>query len=389
MALSKKIGLILSNNLKIDDYDLLVDNKKYSVCFHDGNSNHYDLVVTDKKPNDLSAITAQQKDCHGTVLIINKILNTTPESQYESIFTETQSDLKYRSIKNLTPDSIKAIINAELMKQLAKNDKVSSLSLLFNKYTFRNLLAELLGLSFILLPYLCIILYLGWRFISKLTGLNPSLYLLCYLGDYNPNCKNDLFGEIKLLALLYSVCNLIFYYNYILSIFDNIDYNIFQLSPAKKRLHKWFECISPIILFISALIIFKSLFIFKYDLQIAEDIGLNGIGIVFDKYIPLLKDDFIIYYFLCLDLSLWFMTRNYLSTSLNNISSNNKSIIKDAQKSFLNSVFFNIFIFVFTAILFNFLKTDSQGKLAVQLIFLQSVYLYINIATIIYDFKHK
>lgn len=388
-----RVGLILSAELGITDYVLSVDNQKHNVRFYSSKLNpekYCDLVITDKEPNELSTISIQQKDCHGPTLVINKISNPLLEQQYESIFKK--GSLKYKSIKKLTNESITKIINAELLKYLVKENRLpSTTTLLFNKYTRGDLLNEILDLSWLLVPFILIVLYLVARYIGS--KLDYSISFLCWFVEYDPNCKKDILGELKLLALIYSFFNFKFYYDYILSIFDNINNDVFQVNTSRRFFHKGLQFVTPLILFVSVLIIIKALFVFKYGFRIAAENSFINIGSILDRRLPFLKDYHLICYFLSLDLCLWLMTKNFFKTISaipNSFSSNRqKNLIKNAQESFRNSLAGDIIILFVTVTLYHLLIIDPQSQLAVQLILLQSFYLYINIQTIIYNFKFK
>lgn len=400
MAVSTKyyrVGLILSAELDITDYVLPVGNQKYNVCFYSSTLNqekYCDLVITDKEPNELSTISIQQKNCHETTLVINHIPNPLLERAYESIFTEVVS-LKYKTIKKLTNESITKLINAELVKCLVKDNRIEPIVLLYNKYTRGDLLNRILTLKWLLVPFIIIVLYLIGRCISSKLG--SSFSFLCWLDKYKYklDCKNDndILGELKLLALIYSFFNLTFYYHYSLSIFGNINNDVFLFNTSRRLFHKVLQYITPLILFVFALIIFKAFFVFMYSFRIAEDYSLIKIGTILDSRLSYLKDYYLIYYFFALDLCLWLMTKNFFKTisAIQNSFSSNRQInlIKDAKKSFGISIVWDIIIWFVTVVFFRLLIIDQQSTLAVQLVFLQSAYLYINITTIFYDFKFK
>ena len=388
-----RVGLFLSKKLEIADYELSVSNQKCEVYFHNntGNENKYsDLIITDKNPNDLEGISYKQKDCHGTVLVINTISNPTLESKYESIFKKAIF-LKYKSLKNISNESITRSINAEFIKSQVNNDKLGLLHLLFNKHTRGDLLNRVLDLGWLLVPFFLIILYLIGKYICNHCGYYFSF--LCWFADYKPDCKDDIYGELKLLVILYSLFNLMFYYDYVLSIFDNINNDVFQFNFISKHIHKRLQFYVTIILFASTLIILKAIFAFKYNFIIDKEYGIKNFSLILDSCIPYLKDHCLIYYFFLLDGCLWLITRNFSKTISNNSipfsSHRQNEIIKEAQKSFRYSTFFDFTIWGLTIIVINPLIADPQGTLAIQLILLQAVYLYLNFLTILHDFKYK
>ena len=388
-----RVGLILSNPVKIADYSVNVGENVCKVLFHDGvatNLKVCDIVLTDKAPNDLTAALNQYKDCHETAVILNTISNPLLESGYESTFTKANA-IKYRSNIDITAEAILKIINSEIIKVQLKNDRFDSFSLLINKNTRGDLFRKILSLSWLLLPFLLIVLYLLVKYILKNQGYNISF--LCWFVKYEPDCNSDFFEELKLLALLYSIFNFKFYYDYILSIFDNINNDVFQFENTNRKLHKGLQFFTPVALFLSALIIFKALFVFKYSFDIASEYGFINIASILDSKLPFLKDDYLIFYFLIIDGLLWLMTRNFSRTAAKittPFSSNRQQkIVKEAQKSFKVSFLWDLGVVILSYTLLNFIFTDSQSKLALQLVILQFAYLGINISIIFRDFKYN
>lgn len=390
-AITYRVGLIFSTVVTVADYDLKVGDRTFSVRFNNVTEpvKYSDLIITDKQPDTLTSLPVHHKDCHGTTLILNQISNPLLEQQYETIFTKCH--IKYKILKGISEPKIIKSVNSELIKSQVKEGRLEAFSLLFNKYTFKDLISSIFSLSWLLLPFLAIIIYLLVKYIGQQLGYSFSF--LCWFVEYQPDCKNDILEELKLLALLYSIFNFKFYFDYILSIFDNINNDVFQFSYYKKVLHKVFQFFIPLIFFISSLIIVKALFVFKYSFRIASENSFIDIGSILDQKLPFLKDDYLIYYFLVLDILLWLITKNFLkcaSTIQAPFTSNRQLItITEAKQSFKISITWDILIIITTALLFNSLITDVQSKLAIQLILLQSVYLYINISTIFDDFKYR
>lgn len=387
-----RVGLVLSNNLEIADYELSVGDQKCHILFYNESTNgdkYCDLVISDKSPEDLTSLPEQQKNCHGTTLIVNNISNPIIEQQYESVFTKA-SLLKYKSLK-INKDAIIKTINSELIKHQTKENRFDTIRLLFNKNTRYDLLRHVLDLSWLLVPFFLILLYIAVKVIANQFGYSFSF--LCWFVEYSPDCKTNVLQELKLLALIYSIFNFKFYYDYILSIYDNINNDVFQFNSRLKLFHKILQFFTPLMLFSSALVIFKAIFIFKFGFRIASENSFINMSLVFDRYLPFIKDDFLIYYFLFLDICLWLITTNFMAAIKivpHPFSSNRQlNLIKEAQKSFRTSIVWDIAILLVTALLFTYFIPNTESKLAFQLIFLQAVYLYINISTIFYDFKYK
>lgn len=394
MAVSSKnyrVGLILSTELGITDYVLSVGNQKCNVCFYSTvNPEKYcDLVITDKKPNELSTIPIQQKDCHGTTLVINQISNPLLERQYESIFTKVVS-LKYKSINKQTNKTITKLINAELVKRQVKDNRFGSIIFLFNKHTRSDFFKKIFYSSWLLVPFILILIYYSKKYLEGESG--DSFSILCWFVEYQPDCKKDTLGELKLFALLYSILNFKYYYDYILSIFDNINNDVFQSNIGRRYIHTGLQYFTPLILFTTALVIFKELFVFKCGFRIAAENSFINIGSILDRRLLFLKDDFLVCYFLILDVCLWLMAYNFFKTisavSFAYSSNRQKNLISGAQKNFRISMYLDIFVLSSTLPAL-FLIKDLQSMLAIQIIFLQFFYLWINITTIFNDFKFE
>lgn len=388
---SFRVGLILYDNCNAANYEYTYANIKYSICF-DNQSKYRDLVITDKEPSELINISLQCSDCHGSTIVINKISSALLENQYETIFKKGR--LKYKTLNKVTEDGLIELINSELIKNAVKENNLHAIHQLFNKHTRKELIFKLLKMSLLLIPFAIIIVYIF--IIRRYTNFN----FLCWFVDYGPNCKQNILEELKLLALIYSIFNLTFFYDYILKIFDNINNDIFQFSAVNKTVHNSLQFITPIILFLSSLIIVKALFVFKYSFRIAKENSFINIGDILNNLMPYLKDESLIYYFTALDCCLWLITWNFFrsvsqitqtfSSNRQSFSSNRQSsLIKSAKKSFGSSILFDVTVIIAFTLLFDIISKDPQSKLAFQLIFLQAYYLFMNIITSIHDFKFE
>lgn len=387
------VGVILSQNINFEDYELTVGNQNCEIIFYNTTNNVKeccDLVITDKKPNNLSSIPSNEKECRGTILVINKLSNPLIEHQYEEIFNRSKF-IKYKALNVISQESILNSIYVELIKYMVINGKLSLKTLIFNKHTRVELFTKIIGLSWLLIPFFLIIIFIVAKYV--LSQFGHSLSFLCWFVDYNPDCKKDILSELKLLTLIYAFFNLTFYYNYILSIFDNINNDVFQSINIRRYRHKLLQLFIPVILLISAFLIFKELFIFKYSIRIAEAHNIIDIRLILDLALPFLKDYYLIFYFLLLDSCLWLMTRNFVKTktemNFQFLSNRQETLIKEAQKSFRWSTGWDLLIIFSIYILFSTIITDPQSRLVLTLIILQFVYLYINILTISNDFKYR
>jgi hypothetical protein len=402
-----RVGLLLSNEMILDDYNYSIGGQTYEISFYRNlfNSRKFcDLIITDRGPDEINHIPPQQKNCHGTALVINKLSNPCIEQQYEKIFTKA-SEIKHNPLDEISEDTLKKIINIEFIKYLQKNNKLDSIYLIFNKDTRGEIFNRIFDLSWLVIPFILIIGYLGVKLIGNTVGYSFSF--LCWFVEYEPDCNTNILEELKLLALIYSVFNLKSYYDYILSMFDNINNEIYQVSTKRRLFHKCLQFLTPLVFFSSAVIIFKALFVFKYGFRIAAENGFINIDSILDRRLSFLKDDYLIYYFILLDICLWLITKNFFKTLKENkenfqrrinkanegnivfSSKRQNNLIKEAQNDFGISIVWEIVILIFTSFLFRYLIQDPQSILAVQLILLQFVYLYINISTIFYDFKYS
>lgn len=384
-----RVGLLMSDGLSIDNYELPIDDQKCKVHFYDkNNQNKYcDLIITDQDPEKLSTIPSEEKNCHGISIIINKFSNPSNESKYSEIFDKAQN-IKYRSIYNTDEASIKTIINSEFIKNQVKEGRLPLRIFLLSKFTRKDLWNNIWeGLGFLLLPFFTIVMYYLARLIFDEYGYKPPL--ICWFID-EPDCKTNSLDEIKFFVLFYASFNLIFYCNYILNVFDNMNNDVFEYSPVNKRIHKPFQLFCFIFFFLSALTLLKSIFVFKNSFSILNQMDID-IASFFNIYLPLLKDDLLIYYFLSLDFFLLLLTNNFYSANqkINYSFTSIRQLVflKDAKESFIRSVFFTLVligIFIVFSPIF-----DDKSKLVYQITLLQLIYLYININSIFSEFKHR
>lgn len=385
-----RVDLILNHDLDITDYELLLGNKKIEICFNSAENDKYcDIVITDKEPLLLKKIPVQQKDCHGTTIIINKISNPLEEKQYEEVFSKINF-LKHRKTDLISDKTIRDIINSEVIKSQVINNKLDIFFFFYNKYTRNELFNRFWEIGFLLIPFSLIIIYLLLMFIMNVFGYSFSF--LHWFVDFRPNLRNNILEELTMLTLFYSFFNIKFYYDYTLSIFDNINNDVFQFNGKKRKLHKILHSITPVLLFVSTLILLKELFVFKFGYKIAEENSFINIGLIIDEKLPFIKAEFLIMYFLLIDVFLCLLTLNFKKTisQINIPFSSNRQIkiIDDAFKSFRISIIVDIAVIVLTYTILSMLL-DNQSKLAIQLIIIQLIYLVINLITIINDLKYR
>ena len=388
-----RVGVILSNcNFALDDYSLSVGSQEWKVCFYNNANDPHkfcDLIITNKEPNYLQGIPLQQKNCHGTILVVNEFSKPFLEQPYKSFF-EKADFIKHKTCE-LTEESLKEMVSVELVKREARKGKIDTISLIFRKHTRREVWGRLGKLSWLLIPFIFIVIYFFARAIS--IKLGHPIYFLCWFVEYEPDCRENVFRELTLLALIYSICNLKVYYDYILSVFDNINNDVFQFNVLSKYIHKGLLFFSPLIFLASALIIFKALFVFKFGFRIAYENGFIDIGSILNRHLHFLENSYLIWYFLSLDVALWLVTKNFFRTAsdisrpLSSMHQND--FIREAQKSFGLSAMWDVIILIVTTFFISYLIPDPQSKLAVQLILLQAVYLWLNISTIVSDIKYR
>lgn len=387
-----RVGLVLSASVNLPDYEISVGGQKFNICFYNDkveSEKFCDLIVTDKHPNELTSAPKQQSECHGVVLILNQFSNSFNEHEYSKKFTKAKN-IKYREEK-LNPASLQKLITSEVIKEQVKENKLFSLFFFFSKHTRGVLFSSLFKNLFILLfPFALILVYYIFR--QSLINNGHGTFL-CWFVTYEPDCKFDWLEELQLIALIYAIFNLIVYFLSILDVYGNINSDVFEYSKTNKFWHKLFQIIGMAVLFISALILFKSIFVFKNSFAIStEYIGLN-FGLLIDKYLPFFQTEYLIYYFLSIDVFLLVLSLNFFHA--NKKASNSFTSVRqldflnDAKKSFIYSIVFTVLLILIFAILPNALFDDKKTNLSYQIIILQGIYLAINIYTIINDFKHK
>jgi len=385
-----KVGLILSDNIDIQNYSLTVGKKKNQVNILKNkhcNAN-YHLIVTNQVPDKKGIFSSNQKNCQETILIINQVSSPYIEKIYSDFFIKTQ-DIKYKTLKEISTKTITKSINSEIIKYLLKNRRINPLGLLFNKNASSDLLLSLAKMKWLLIPLVIILIYFIIKAVANHYGNQFSF--LCWFVEYEP--KDNIYEELKLFTIIYSLFNLKFFYDYILSIFSNINNDVFQFNRIRRLIHNVLQFFIPLILFFSALIIFKEIFVFKYSFRIAAENDFIKIASVLDPRLPFLKDNHIIFYFFALDLCLLFMAKNFTS-SVESIeipisSYRQTTIVTEAERNFQLSIFWDVMIIIFSFLLISLDISDSSILLVFQLIFLQVIYLYLNIISVFNDYKYR
>ena len=376
-----RVGLLLKDELEVASYTTKINNINYEVCFHcAGNDKYCDLVITDKELKDFNEIPTQIKNTHGTAIIVSELLNPINESKYEEVFSKANT-VKFKNGNILK--NIKAIINTELVKKKVIEGKLKNFNFILNKYTRIGLLKEYSQLIWLFIPIILITLYFIIHYYDEEFSLSKLF----------PNNQKSLETdkEVAFFIIFYSIFNLKFFYDYILSFFNNINNEVFQ-NKWRKLAHNFLHFSIPIILFFSTLIIFKELYvlIFSNELKIVDGINIET---VFNKTIHFLSIKNLIYTFILLDLSLWLIAKNFISqTNENKISfTSNKQrvIVERGQSSFRVSLTWDLVIVFGVPLIAFIIPIDSYLLIIIQLIFLQSIYLYLNLRTIREDFKYN
>jgi hypothetical protein len=387
------IGLILTDNIDLNNFVIKINKEKYSIIFFKNSHNEeivFDLIITDKKPTELSKLPITLTNYNGTIIIISKTLGPSKDNAYHRIF-HNADHFKYIYNFELSNNFINRLIEIEFIKQNVRKNKFKNSIIIFNKYARRELLKQLFEISWLLIPFILIILYLIVKIVASKFGYNISV--LCWVTYYDPDCIKEMPEELKFLAIFYSIFNFYFYYNYIISIYENMNNDVFQFNRLNRRYHKLLQFIIPSLFFASTLIIFKTLFTFTSNFIIAQENGFINIAQILDKHLLILSDDKLIYYFLCLDICMLFLVNNFSSamgkSHMSFLSNRQSDIIKAAKKSFVISIGWDLGILFLTVIIINYLIPDIQSRLAMQLVFLQFAYLYINIQTIINEYKFR
>lgn len=376
-----RVGLLLENDLNTQDYSTTINSISYNICFHrSGETTYSDLVITDKKTENLKQIPKQLKDTHGTAIIISKRLSPIDEDKYEEVFNKANS-VKFKN-KNIL-NNIKATINTELVKQKVIDGKLKNFSFILNKYTRRGLLKEYSQLIWLFIPIILIVLYFIIHYYNEEFSLSKLF----------PNSKKslDTNKEVAFFIIFYSIFNLKFFYDYILSFFNNINNQVYEIQ-WRKLVHNILYFLVPIILFISTLIIFKELYvlIFSDEIRILERTNIES---VFQNTIPLLNVKYLIITFILLDACLWLIAKNFMEQINNNkisfTSNKQRVIIERGQNSFGISLIWDLAIALGIPMILSITSVESFDLTILQLVILQIVYLYLNLRSIREDFKYN
>lgn len=376
-----RVGLLLENNLNLDNYSTKINNISYNICFYcSGDTTYSDLVITDKKNEHLKDIPKELKETHGTALIISEVLSPIDEDKYEEVFNKANS-VKFKN-KNIL-DNIEATINTELVKQKVIDGKLKNFSFILNKYTRNSLLKEYSQLIWLFIPIVLIVLYFIIHYYNEEFSLSKLF----------PNSQKslDTNKEVAFFIIFYSVFNLKFFYDYILSFFNNINNQVYQ-NKWRKIAHNFLYFLVPIILFFSTLIIFKELYvlIFSNEIRILERTNIES---VFQNTVPLLNVKYLIITFILLDACLWLIAKNFTEQINNNeisFSSNKQRIIIErGQSSFRISLIWDLAIAIGIPMILSITSVESFDLTILQLVILQIVYLYLNLRSIREDFKYN
>ncbi|MBZ0328287.1 MAG: hypothetical protein K8F54_11820 [Altibacter sp.] len=376
-----RVGLWLEDELNVESYTTKISNINYEICFHFAGDNKYcDLVITDKKLSNFNDIPKEIKNTHGTAIIVSKLLSPIDESKYEEVFAKANT-VKFKKENILK--NIKTTINTELVKRKVIEGKLKNFNFILNKYTRMGLLKEYSQLIWLFIPIVLIILYFIIHYF--IDGFSLSKLF--------PNNQESLGTdkEVAFFIIFYSIFNLKFFYDYILSFFNNINNEVFQ-TKRRKIAHSFLHFSVPIILFFSTLIIFKELYvlIFNNEIRIIER---TNIETVFNNTIPFLNVKYLIYTFILLDAFMWLIAKNFMSqidkNEISFTSNKQRIIVERGQSSFRVSLIWDLVI-VFGVPLIAFITPiESYLLIIIQLIFLQSIYLYLNLRTIREDFKYN
>ncbi len=392
MMFKYKVLLLLAHRLNSADFCVTIQGDNYTVQIAHALGmeavNSFDLVITDKSPADLKQVL-QVSRCRVDGIVLRKNPTFLFQKDYEELFANVKYPHEPFSISRL-----QGIIKTELVKSLAIHNKVPNGYLILSKYTrlgfFKRSWSDL---GLLLVPFTLILVYYTVRNICG--NLGYPIAFLTWFVDYQPDSAKDIYSDLRLVTLLYSLCNLMFYYAFILKVFENVDPAVLQTNAWRRLLHKCCELSSPLILFISGLVILKELFLFKKGQAIAQEFGFINIGHIFDERLPFLRDQYLIFYFVILDVLLWVMMLNVISAmkvanpAFPETTSRRRQLLTSAKRSAGVSWLLGIVVLLITWAILDPLLQDPQSRVVVQLILLQAFYLYVNLSIVYAEFKHE
>ncbi len=381
------ICIRFSPNANVVDHEFSIFFKKHKVIV--GSPTDSDIMVTNLPPLEISK-NSELASFRGVVIVFIDEPDRAVENDYQDAF-KSAVILKFRYKVKPTDQDILRACDAEAVKHLVRNGRFTGSVHLFSKYTRVELVRELSKLSLLLVPFSIMIGYLIAKyFVNKYGG---DFSFLCWFVYYEPDCRTNIARELQLFALLYAVLNLQFYYSYVLSVLEQIKNEVYHRNRIKRSIDSSLKFIMPILVFVSALIILKALFVFMYSTRIAEDNLFINIGRIFDTRLPFLKDNLLIYYFFGIDLCLWVIAKNFLSVKMSRLSKfmsqRQCNLVDDARHSFLQSLVVDIVVIGLSLTLIPFVFDTLQSQIAAQLIFIQCAYLMLNLLTAVHTITYK
>lgn len=397
-----RVGLILPdtyNDLDIEKYSFKIGESDYNVTFYRINSvdNKYcDMVIYDNHSTmAIENLPIEMKNCHGSIVIINKSPQPLHEQEDKRLYSKAKR-IKYRKISKITAKKIIRIVNSEIIKDCVINGKIGKEKLILNRYTFTESFAQMLNLGWLIIPFILIV----FHFFARLFFPETSPSLLYWFSEYNPNFQTDIVNEFRIVFLIYTVFNLLFYFKYILSIFNNINNGVFQTDFIHRSLNTGLQILIFFFLFSSTFVILKSLFIAHFGFGINKANNFININNILNQTLPIFRESTLVYYFLGLDILLYFMAVNYMhminSNSMDDSpvpTINQQLVIKDAKRSFKLSAIWNFFIIVFFVrfLIYNCFPESNGHPISIvfELVALQAIYLGLNISIILENLKYR
>ncbi|HMS29288.1 MAG TPA: hypothetical protein PKD32_05525 [Saprospiraceae bacterium] len=392
-----RVGLLVSPITTIADFTTEIENISYEVKFIDKsdstNLKYCDLVIVSLPPSDLSSLPITFSETHNSPIILNAKHTPQNELEYEKIFTK--AFCRFKEL-NINEEEIKGLIKQEITKSLARENMISDVNIISSKYTridfFRNIVKTPI-FFFTILPFLFFVIIQSVSFVLSKFGVEWSL--ICSIknifGQYDADCYSDKLENLKLFALLFTLFNLLGYFKYITDVTRKINDDVFQNAKTKNVSGSlYYAAILIWVLSLFTIIVAFLLFIFEFYLFKRND--LSSFNSIINLKSHFLNGNYLIYYFIALDLLLFFYIKQILAvdkkTNYEYHSSKSRSLIKDAKLNFFISICWDIAILINTFFL-SYSISNTDNLLIVQLFTLQIVYIYLNLSSSLSQYKHN
>lgn len=392
-----RVGLLLKDNIDIAGFQFTAEDFCYDIKFIDfndsNNTKYCDLVIVDKETKDLNDLPETFTNTHTSPIILNTKHTPDNENAFEKVFTKSYCRFKELIVNE---SNIKKLIHQEIIKNLAKENSISDFNILTTKHTRLHFLKEIISTPifyFTIIPFLLFLLNQLLTFFLAKVNINWSL--ICFikntLNQYDADCYSNEIETLKFFAFLFTLLNLLAYFNYISIVTRKVNDDVFQSFKSKFYSSTLYYLVFFfLIISFSTIVISSLLFIFEF--HIFKQNNLNSINSIINVKSAWLNGNYIIYYFLSLDILLFLYIKQILFvdriTNYDYHSSKARKVIKDAKLNFLISLCWDTAIILNTLFL-SYSISDNDNLLVIQLFTLQVVYIYLNISSSLSQYKYS